>query len=686
MNPGEVSESTNSSIVDHVMKLLPESDFKLLIPDILQPVLSLKEFYKTALVSCGELVLEKVFAVEAVQLKPEQTYEKVIEAQNVEVLEKFLAFRSKLGTKVEQFLTEKEFEESPPFDREFFEKEVRNRIENLKAFTSELDKEVNYENIKSSTSFINSFDVYENLIFSKSMAQIKVKRIKLDSDFLKFIHVKLIKFAYSNEKLVQTKKVKNEAEFEYQSRIEQIGKLLKLLNGCRYGMTYFEVSSRFYYILKCIYENFYFIKWMDKVKSLPINEILFCVSIFLQFEEDKEEFRLYKMMINKRNLMAFLNSIWEEMERQTMWPIWNGEIFQELIEFVHIEGAKDMKSWNETHPNSKISKKIVVYIKGLLKKDKKLLCYDRKQFQKESGSPNFKGLVQVFKHKNNSQFKKLRKLFTKMKQMHSVSRIVDDICRLDSLALPEDSYVEKLSCGYAIERLIQVVGECIKSTSKSPNISKKLNQKVCYLFSNRFLILTIKLRQYLSHDYPIRRFLASQHTKPFSYQMYKQLFKDFQLYIKYFIQWRSLELLKWYRHFWGTLLKLKSLEDKRSLTEFVGLQFISFQLVNIDDTENDIENLKQFNDPSKFLGERMFTNISQINKLLQPNLDNFNKEFLEFDQKFERQYQILLLLILKHSDCDNVNWQIKQALKSTKESKSKIDIMDNKELLKVMVN
>lgn len=158
--------------------------------------------------------------------------------------------------------------------------------------------------------------------------------------------------------------------------------------------------------------------------------------------------------------------------------------------------------------------------------------------------------------------KKINKLSSRLKNWHALSNILYHIDNVDSLIFVNITPVE----AFAIRRVIHVIGEFIKTTKQTKNLSvplkellKRLNQ--CKLFED-----TENIRNQLSHNYSLRRLLEMEKLNT---AVYKGLQEDLINIKSLFANLIYIEGSKVYRTFLNKICKCKNGTELKSLSKYI---------------------------------------------------------------------------------------------------------------------
>ncbi|XP_055611062.1 uncharacterized protein LOC129757784 [Uranotaenia lowii] len=134
---------------------------------------------------------------------------------------------------------------------------------------------------------------------------------------------------------------------------------------------------------------------------------------------------------------------------------------------------------------------------------------------------------------------------------------------------PEENDLKQL----AFQRCLQVIGESLKSTDESPNLSRELRQAWEQLVSSKTASCYSSIRQFFTGGYPLARYLLEKDDK--SNKMYKAIQENLQpmlLFVEYLF---SSQLILIERRFFSTLLEMNNLKQINSYAAFVGSEVVA---------------------------------------------------------------------------------------------------------------
>ncbi|XP_062549732.1 uncharacterized protein LOC134214354 [Armigeres subalbatus] len=189
------------------------------------------------------------------------------------------------------------------------------------------------------------------------------------------------------------------------------------------------------------------------------------------------------------------------------------------------------------------------------------LCFAAKQLRSGAG-------------RLSSRDRKVRKLlsktFTLLKEWNSILKIVfylTEACKLDLKSM-NDKIMKQLF----MDRCIQVVGEAIKSTQFSPNLSRRMIKAFEFMVSGKTASCYRSFREFHSHGYSVTKYL---YEKENDFKSYIVLQENFKTTLTFFEHVKSMMVITLQKRCVGLLYKLKTVKQIRSLAMFINDRLIN---------------------------------------------------------------------------------------------------------------
>uniref|UniRef100_A0A182VTB8 Uncharacterized protein n=1 Tax=Anopheles minimus TaxID=112268 RepID=A0A182VTB8_9DIPT len=125
----------------------------------------------------------------------------------------------------------------------------------------------------------------------------------------------------------------------------------------------------------------------------------------------------------------------------------------------------------------------------------------------------------------------------------------------------------------AIKRTLQVIGEMIKSTRESPNITAKLNRILQLITSEALAERTKDLRQFFSHGYSQAKWELEEESSDQLGTVFQKIETNLREARRWFVYTQTQQNLIIYRRYLAYLKGFRSIEALRSYIAFVGTEF-----------------------------------------------------------------------------------------------------------------
>uniref|UniRef100_A0A182MYD6 Uncharacterized protein n=1 Tax=Anopheles dirus TaxID=7168 RepID=A0A182MYD6_9DIPT len=183
-------------------------------------------------------------------------------------------------------------------------------------------------------------------------------------------------------------------------------------------------------------------------------------------------------------------------------------------------------------------------------------------------------------HRRRSRraFKELYDTYFIMKQHYSIRKVLtyidgirDGPCNDPPHMHPPMPSATRIR---AIKRTLQVIGEMIKSTRDSPNITAKLNRVLQLITSEALAERTKDLRQFFSHGYSLAKWeLEEDASSEQLARVFQKIETNLREARRWFVYTQTQQNLLIYRRYLAHLKHFTSIETLRSYIAFVGTEF-----------------------------------------------------------------------------------------------------------------
>ncbi|KAL9707685.1 hypothetical protein quinque_011203 [Culex quinquefasciatus] len=157
-----------------------------------------------------------------------------------------------------------------------------------------------------------SFDGEQNFRrVSNAMIELNARRVPITMEMEVFVQYQLAHFAHNNL-YGDVGGVKDPNEWRtHFAAIEEHWQVLKKRFGDR---NYANVDNEFLFRIKAIHNHLFFVKDKRFLKHLPVMEATFCLAILVSIFECGTEYELFKFLINKVNVMQYLETICRQLK------------------------------------------------------------------------------------------------------------------------------------------------------------------------------------------------------------------------------------------------------------------------------------------------------------------------------------------------------------------------------------
>lgn len=173
-------------------------------------------------------------------------------------------------------------------------------------------------------------------------------------------------------------------------------------------------------------------------------------------------------------------------------------------------------------------------------------------------------------NKNKNSFKGLIKQYYRLKNFYNLNRILSQLKHIDE-PVTENHHI------YKIQRILQIIGESMKSSDQSPNLSKSIARKISNVCPRSLIEMITVLRNSFSHCAKIRKILTAEDTN-----FYEKIRNDLMKIVTPINQLIFEEKQRFFRICVGNILKCPDddIEDIDKIQN--GLQQLSFEAKNIE--------------------------------------------------------------------------------------------------------
>uniref|UniRef100_A0AAG5DAL0 Uncharacterized protein n=1 Tax=Anopheles atroparvus TaxID=41427 RepID=A0AAG5DAL0_ANOAO len=408
--------------------------------------------------------------------------------------------------------------------------------------------------------------------------KMSVQHLVLPVELQDFVSWKLSDYSFRN--LVGDWGGEKDAH-EWKYHLETIDECWRFISTKYDARNVGDVDTQFLHRVQLIHNQLYFLQFYGFTKNMPMKEAIFCLAIFISIFKHGDQFRDYRLLVNKCLIMEIMRMLCTQLNgiKQCM----------AVVELKILTALEEVKG-TSSNPRQALKEKLMEAFKSesdLLEKIDKIVDRITKLTDKGKGKrnprPNDKAtdksimesrvalvvaeFVVDFKHISNNfrdrhTKRKLLRLYLKLKQLYSVKRIIF-YCQMRPADKPKNVHILRAY----MKRVIQVVGESTKCTSNSPNLPGKIGKIFNQDLASYFSIQNNALREMLSHGLSLvaRGFdLAA-----FNENVYHQLHEHLEnLALPFKLAYIHL-IASAKKTLYGEMLRCKTVEELHSLARYV---------------------------------------------------------------------------------------------------------------------
>ncbi|KFB38612.1 AGAP010571-PA-like protein [Anopheles sinensis] len=184
------------------------------------------------------------------------------------------------------------------------------------------------------------------------------------------------------------------------------------------------------------------------------------------------------------------------------------------------------------------------------------------------------------RRRSKAMFKELNDTYYTMKQHYSILKILTYIDGLQEGSVPSSPIVPNPVPSStrirALKRTLQVIGETIKSTRETPNITVKLNRVLQLITSDVLTERTKDLRQFFSHGYSLSKWELERDDRGQPEKLasvFQKIETNLREARRWFVYTQAQQNFRIYRQYLGHLRGFTSVEALRDYIAFVGTEF-----------------------------------------------------------------------------------------------------------------
>ncbi|XP_053691391.1 uncharacterized protein LOC128739915 [Sabethes cyaneus] len=408
---------------------------------------------------------------------------------------------------------------------------------------------------------------------AKAWNKLEVMNVELTPTVETLAHMTLIRCDYGGA--IGTGRGQKISETEIATRMELIIEAISCIEHSYDTSLSHDVNDEFLEFLRKILKHLFVVK--NYADYFPGMQLEYCVAMYLAILDRKPELDLYQLVINKCAIVKFLKQLKRTyLDPQKIDTRMSSGILHKLVSLMHrgkgLKCKDVLREW-VTSTDFSYSHKEQVMIRnkiaaGSLLSEVKCLQYseldkkDQSLLEMESDSINRLFTTRRMRYR----FKELYKLYFKIKQMYSIQKSVRCLNILEGLNL--DTNNTSFASMLAIQRILQVLGETLKATKLSPNISTNLRSIMEFISPIDILSRISKLRQFFSHEYSSTKHSLYERLRNNEQELltlYVRIKTDLMKVTPLLTNIYVGEITKFFNTFLGRILQLNTVEEVQSL-------------------------------------------------------------------------------------------------------------------------
>uniref|UniRef100_A0A182SKU2 Uncharacterized protein n=1 Tax=Anopheles maculatus TaxID=74869 RepID=A0A182SKU2_9DIPT len=395
-----------------------------------------------------------------------------------------------------------------------------------------------------------------------------------------FVEYELVKGSYQNASNAYhtTENSTTAKSTDVANRIAHMRQCIDLIITDHKADSYTDIDEWLVLRLRHIYAHVFFLK--THLRRLPLLQLQFCIAVFLKLVTGKpiNGFDVYAFTIDKERLIRFLKTIYDAMTNDTV-AVMSLDHYVQYVRYLLNPAAVPKLS--------RVPKRIRTYIQLHVKTINPSILED---IQKVASlailPPPSKQIVKSlyekmidwdYRKRSRRTFKELHETYFIMKQHYSIRKVIAYIDGMREGPCNDPPHMQPPVPSptriRAIKRTLQVIGEMIKSTRESPNITAKLNRILQLITSEVLTERTKDLRQFFSHGYSLAKWELEAERYDQLGAVFQKIETNLREARRWFVYTQTQQNLLIYRRYLAYLKGFRSIEALRSYIAFVGTEF-----------------------------------------------------------------------------------------------------------------
>ncbi|KAL1403750.1 hypothetical protein pipiens_019232, partial [Culex pipiens pipiens] len=395
----------------------------------------------------------------------------------------------------------------------------------------------------------------------QAFAELKTRNVLLSADIDNRIHYLLVEADY------QQKLIDDDLVNDTEQRVLHLVECIEFLEvNYRNSGKFNDMDDRFDLYLRQILEHVFFLK--NRFKLLPLMQLQFCLATFLRAitGASNEHVDIYGFMLDKEIVIDFLTTLKKVLKSTD-----SGKELSVQVYFECLVGGRSSKH--------KLRRNVIADIRQKLRSCPKLQQISQASTFNDLTPEEITYLNKCCQQQQNRQhqlkiqkrFRALFRTYHAAKSFYSITKMITTIATLRDLNMDEHSPNLPVSIA-ALKRALQTIGETIKSTRQTPNITRKLDTILQSFSSQPFATLAKDLRQFFSHDYSLAKQRLDDTCPLDVYRKIRENLVQSEQWLAY-----SMFLQKVYafKQYLVRLYQLESIDRMRSYVKFIGTEFLA---------------------------------------------------------------------------------------------------------------
>ncbi|XP_058837030.1 uncharacterized protein LOC131693323 [Topomyia yanbarensis] len=479
---------------------------------------------------------------------------------------------------------------------------------------------------------------------AKAWGKLEVMNVKLLPELELFAQLLIIRFDY--EESLNAGGAAGSSKISQQEVAERMGLVVEGIDCLeqKYDTGLCDdVNDEFLENLRGILKHLFFVK--NRVENFPVLQLEFCVAIYLAIFDRRPELDLFQLVIYKCLVVKFL----KQFKKAFLDPKKNdgrmsSELLYDLMKLVATNRNKKCKeilaTWISEDGVTYSSKEKVMIRNKILACSliNNILSVQYSELTKEEHNilkTECAAINRLFEtRKVRFRFKDLFRIYFKLKQMYSLQKAIACLAVIEKIELDpyKNCYVSML----AIQRALQVLGETLKSTKLSPNISTNLRSAIEFLAPGDILNRITKLRHFFSHEYSSSKHSLYNRLRVYDeelIELYKRIRADLMKVTPLLTNIYVGQIEKSFNSFIGSILQLGTVREVQSLAKACRVQYgfkIDFDLQTTDVSGID-ELLRQLEGTyNNFEHEENLAIVAKVREMLGNYTSFVNRTTIDF--------------------------------------------------------